>query len=87
MTGGGQSVKPGSQCARVLEVLSDCEWHTVAEIHDRAGTMRLNSRISDLRLKYGYAIEHDVEGAGVGAHKHRYRLLAQSTLFDVKEVA
>ena len=39
------------QCARVLDVLSDGEKHTVREIHERAGTMRLNSRVSELRRR------------------------------------
>ena len=38
-----------SQCSRVLEVLRDGKPHSIQEIHERAGTMRLNSRISDLR--------------------------------------
>ena len=38
-----------SQCARVLAVLDDGRPHTMTEIHERAGTMRLNSRISELR--------------------------------------
>lgn len=37
------------QCARVLEVLADGQSHSVTEIHRLAGTMRLNSRVSELR--------------------------------------
>lgn len=37
------------QCARVLEVLADGQPHTVTEIHRLAGTMRLNSRVAELR--------------------------------------
>ena len=37
------------QCGRVLEVLADGQSHSVTEIHQRAGTMRLNSRVSELR--------------------------------------
>lgn len=44
-----------SQCARVLAVLSDGRPHTMTEIHRRAGTMRLNSRVAELR-KRGYPI-------------------------------
>lgn len=39
----------GSQCDRVLAVLKDGRPHTMVEIHEAAGFMRLNSRISDLR--------------------------------------
>lgn len=46
-----------SQCARVLEVLADHRFHSIQEIHQRAGTMRLNSRIAELR-KRGHDIQH-----------------------------
>ncbi len=46
-----------SQCSRVLEVLRDGKPHSIEEIHERAGTMRLNSRISDLR-RMGYFITY-----------------------------
>ena len=50
-----------SQCARVLAVLKDGQPKTIQEIHARAGTMRLNSRMSDLR-KQGYDIRYWREG-------------------------
>lgn len=40
-----------SQCDRVFEVLKDHRPHSIEEIHERAGTMRLNSRIADLRKR------------------------------------
>lgn len=40
-----------SQNDRILAVLADRRPHTVTEIHERAGTCRLNSRISELRKK------------------------------------
>lgn len=40
-----------SQNERILEVLADRKPHTVTEIHERAGTCRLNSRISELRKR------------------------------------
>jgi hypothetical protein len=40
-----------SQCARVLAVLQDGKPHSIQEIHERAGTMRLNSRVSELRTR------------------------------------
>jgi hypothetical protein len=58
-----------SQCSRVLEVLRDHRIHTMEEIHQRAGTMRLNSRISDLR-KMGYNIACFKTG-----RVYRYQLL------------
>lgn len=38
-----------SQAKRVLLVLQDGRPHTIEEIHERAGTMRLNSRVAELR--------------------------------------
>lgn len=67
-------VKSGSQNWRILRALADGRWHTVAAIHRRAGTSRLNSRISELRKVHGYAIEHEVLAGKVGALGHRYRL-------------
>lgn len=40
-----------SQCDRVYAVLVDGKPHRMREIHERAGFMRLNSRISELRDK------------------------------------
>jgi hypothetical protein len=51
-----------SQCDRVLAVLRDGDWHDINEIHRRAGTMRLNSRISDLRAR-GHLIDCKPNGA------------------------
>jgi hypothetical protein len=67
-------LKPGSQNSRILAVLADGHWHTTAEIHRLAGFSRLNSRIAEINGRPGYTIEHD--GAGGGAEKHRYRLVA-----------
>lgn len=66
-------VKPNSQNARILRALSKGTWVSVAEIHRRAGTSRLNSRISELR-KYGYEIEHKTLPGKTGALGHQYRL-------------
>lgn len=69
------AVKPGTQGARVLHALRDGRWHSVAEIHRRAGTMRLNSRVSELR-KHGFNIEHRVvTGKPRQALAHQYRLI------------
>lgn len=50
-----------SQCDRVLAVLKDGRPHTMEEIHQFAGFMRLNSRVSDLR-KRGHTITCDKAG-------------------------
>lgn len=46
-----------SQCSRVLDVLREGGPKSIQEIHAKAGTMRLNSRISDLR-KMGFLIAY-----------------------------
>ena len=50
-----------SQCDRVMAVLADGQSHSIREIHERAGTMRLNSRIAELR-KRGHVIVCDRGG-------------------------
>ncbi len=68
-----------SQARRVLYVLADGQWHTTAEIHRRAGTMRLNSRISDLRNQ-GQNIECEhIAGRKNGANAYRYRWVNYDT--------
>ncbi len=64
----------GSQCSRVLAALGDGRWHSVAAIHRQAGTMRLNSRVAELR-KRGHVIEHRTVPGKRGACGHQYRLL------------
>lgn len=59
-----------SQCARVLAVLADGLPHDIAEIHDRAGTMRLNSRVAELRTR-----GHQIVCTRTG-DTYSYRLLA-----------
>jgi hypothetical protein len=53
-----------------MAVLKDGAWHTAAEIHQRAGFSRLNSRISELRKK-GHAIEHRTTGVGAAGSEYR----------------
>lgn len=80
------AVKPGSQNARILQALAGGTWQTVEAIHSKAGTCRLNSRISELR-KHGYTIEHDTVPGKTGARGHRYRLLGgpgETLLLDVR---
>lgn len=59
-----------SQCDRVLAVLADGHPHTIDEIHDRAGTMRLNSRVAELRKR-----GHDIVCTRDGA-TYRYQLVS-----------
>jgi hypothetical protein len=59
-----------SQCDRVLAVLADGRAHSITEIHERAGTMRLNSRVAELR-KRGHEIVCTREG-----DTYSYTLLA-----------
>jgi hypothetical protein len=63
-----------SQCARVLSVLADGKPHTVPDIHRRAGTMRLNSRVADLR-KQGHNIVCERVPGRKGAGAYRYTWL------------
>ena len=67
-------IKPGSQNSRILRALAGGGWVSVAAIHRKAGTSRLNSRVSELR-KHGYEIEHETVPGKVGSLGHRYRLL------------
>jgi hypothetical protein len=67
-------MKTGSQTSRILAVLWDRREHSVPEIHRRAGTSRLNSRISDLR-RQGYVIECRRRPHRKGASSYAYQLL------------
>ena len=62
-----------SQCARILAVLEDGRPHTVAEIHERAGYSRLNSRIAELR-KRGHVITCTHISGETGTHSYVYEL-------------
>lgn len=66
-----------SQNKRILDVLADRGLHTVTEIHQRAGTSRLNSRVSELRHQLrpkGFDIEC-VRTGGTGPDSYAYRLV------------
>lgn len=67
-----------SQATRILRVLSDRKPHTVTEIHRRAGTSRLNSRVAELRPKLraqGLEIECTrIDGVPTGPDAYRYQL-------------
>lgn len=62
-----------SQCSDILAVLVDGRQHSVAEIHQRAGFSRLNSRIADLR-KRGHVITCDHVPGETGPKAYLYRL-------------
>ena len=65
-----------TQCAALLRILGDGEWHTCADIL-RAEPMIVHSRIADLRAK-GHVVEH--ETTGKGARWSRYRLVSLEPL-------
>lgn len=67
-----------SQSARVLAVLKDGKPHSVPEIHQKAGTMRLNSRIADLRKKGHVIVCERVKGKR-GAEAYYYQLVGEGT--------
>ena len=79
-------IKPNSQNARILRVLGDGRWKTVATIHRKAGTCRLNSRISELRKKHGYVIEHEKLPGQTGTSAHRYRLITPVTQRELEDL-
>ncbi len=64
-----------SQCSDILVVLADGKPHSVAEIHNRAGFSRLNSRVAELRSR-GYDIHHSLIGGTRQTERHIYRLIS-----------
>lgn len=76
-------IRADSQNARVFTVLADGEPHSAAEIHRRAGFMRLNSRVAELRTK-GLVITCEHVG-GTGPEAFVYQL--QTPLSDGAEKA
>ncbi len=66
-------IRPDSQNGRILRVLADGKSHSVTEIHRKAGTMRLNSRVSELR-GHGYSIRCDRLEGRRGPSAYRYTL-------------
>lgn len=63
-----------SQLSRILDVLQDGKPHSVAEIHMRAGTSRLNSRVSDLRRE-GHVIRCGTVKGKTNSERYTYQLL------------
>lgn len=72
------TVRP-SQCDRVLAALADGSWHNIGEIHAAAGTMRLNSRVAELRTR-GHRIVHTIVNG-----EHGYTLLPRLEEVDAPE--
>jgi hypothetical protein len=71
----------GSQCARILQVLIDRRPHRMEEIHERAGTMRLNSRMAELRGRYGFRITCDKSGGRYVYQLHDDSLDAEAAAY------
>lgn len=64
-----------SQASRVQEYLADGKERTIEEIHAACGTMRLNSRVAELRKKRGLNIV--CRTVKVNGHRtYAYQLLA-----------
>jgi biotin operon repressor len=78
-------VRPNSQNARILKTLSDGSFHSVANIHRKAGASRLNSRVSELR-KYGYEIEKEQVAGKSGSLGFRYRLLNPPSVAELATI-
>lgn len=75
--GPGMASRP-SQASRVAQLLSDGRWHTASEIHRRCGTMRLNSRVAELRKTRGWEMCEFIKGETRGPDAYRYRLVGTS---------
>lgn len=71
-------IRPGSQNARLLEVLADGQWHVSRELHERCGYMRTNSRISELR-SHGHRIVGESVPGKTGTDGYRYRLIVKDS--------
>ena len=63
-----------SQCALMLERLSDGRRHSTVELN-ALGVGRPNSRSSDLEHRHGYRIVCEYVAGAEGAHAYQYRLL------------
>lgn len=62
-----------SQTSRILAVLKDGHEHSCAEIHQRAGFSRLNSRIAELRSR-GHVIRCRQLPGKAGPKAYLYQL-------------
>lgn len=76
-------MRPGSQNARLLEVLADGRWHVSTELHERCGYMRTNSRIAELR-SHGHAILGESVPGKTGTDGYRYRLVTEPTQLELE---
>lgn len=71
----------GTDCAFLFSVLSDGLPHTLNEIHRRSFSERgcgltVHSRVSDLRTKHGYVIEHLTIPNASRGEGHAYQLVS-----------
>lgn len=65
-----------SQCDLIAAVLADGKPHTAAEIHQRCGFSRLNSRIAELRSRRGMNIACSyLADRGRGPDAYQYQLV------------
>lgn len=71
--------KRGSQCARLLSILDDGQWHSSSELNRRVKCV-LHSRIDELRERGHrtglFTLEH--RGQGFGPEHHEYRIVKHS---------
>lgn len=65
-----------SQCAKLMQILADGQWHTTKELNRRVPG-RTNSRMSELRHRGQRSGEYDLQhdGVGFGPEFHRYRIV------------
>lgn len=65
------TIRAGTDCARLYDALADGEWHSSSELNGLR--MTVHSRISDLRLKHGCAVEtmHDPQQERARAYLYR----------------
>lgn len=70
-----KTVKDGSHGARVLDALSDLNWHSTSDLGRRCGEIVIHSAVSNLR-KSGYRIEHRLlKGKSRASLANQYRLV------------
>ena len=71
------------QCKKILDLLQDGYWHSGGEIYDRTKVIKYSTRISDLRVKYGYNISHPPKFRD---NQYWYKLFSkgQGKLFNIR---
>lgn len=69
------TIKPDSQCGRLLRVLADGKPHTTALLRRNLGGIAISSRIAELR-KHGYEITCGRQPGFRGSSAYFYRLVS-----------